>query len=109
MHRLRYIAFGALGVILILFVLSNRDMVVVQLLPLPYEVELSVALLFLLGVLFGLVTAWVVGFFGKVRSRKRQRQAERRARSLEKEVSTLESELTSGDTDEKDRPLLEKD
>lgn len=95
MQRFRYIAFGALGVLLVLFVLSNRESVVVQLLPLPYEMELSVALLFLLGFLLGLGTAWIAGLFGKVRSRSRRRQAEQRAKSLEKEVSTLESELSS--------------
>jgi uncharacterized integral membrane protein len=67
-----------IGLILIVFSVSNRDGVVVSFSPLPYEMSIPLFLLvfviFVVGVLVGGLLGWMGGHGARRRSRERRRR-----------------------------------
>ena len=76
-----------MAVLVILFAVSNRQPVTVEIWPLPYQVSLSLYAVLLLAVLIGFIAGgigmWMVG-----RERRRQhRRLRRHARDLEQSLA----------------------
>lgn len=79
--------------LLILFVLSNREPIALGLWPtdLAWDVPLSIAILIgaAIAFLFGALLVWI----GELAQRRRARRAEARVRLLEEQVAALQARL----------------
>ncbi|SDH11847.1 LapA family protein [Roseospirillum parvum] len=78
---------GPVGLICIIFAVSNRTLVGIEIWPLPWVVEMPLFLpiygVLLLGVLFGAVLAWI----GGGRTRERLRKVGSRAYALDRDLN----------------------
>ena len=92
------------GAVIVLFIVSNRDMVTLRLWPFPSEMILPQWLHFLLGFALGLAVAWYLGVVRRIRSHTQRRQAEKRAAALEAERDDLEARV---DEQAADAPISE--
>ena len=85
-------------ILVVLFALSNRQAIDLDIWPLPYTVTtpvyLALALAFLAGFLVGAAAMWLSD--GRVRSKARERGRE--VKTLERKMSGLEQELTKAQT-----------
>jgi uncharacterized integral membrane protein len=85
--------FLLIAVVLILFAVSNRELVSVGLWPLPFLVEVPLYLLCFLslaiGALIGVAIAWMAGH----RTRRELRARRRRIDALERELMATQSRL----------------
>ena len=82
---------GALvALLVILFAVSNRELVMVELWPLPYQMSLGLYALILLtllvGFMAGAVAMWLVGH----KKRRELRRLRRQARDLEESLARLQ-------------------
>jgi len=84
-----------LTAVLLVFALSNRVAVEVNLWPFPYTVPawLSAVLLAALGA--GFVMGLLVAYLGARRWRRKARQAERRLRLVERELAATQAQFAS--------------
>ena len=86
-----------IGLILIVFSISNRDGVVVSFSPLPFEMSIPLFLLvfaiFVLGVLVGGLLGWMGGHGARRRARERRRK-----------IAELESALRQAEEQAKKKP-----
>jgi uncharacterized integral membrane protein len=96
-----------IGLILIVFSVSNRDGVVVSFSPLPYEMSIPLFLLvfivFVVGILVGGLLGWMGGHGARRRARERRhriseletqlRQAEERQKTASQATTTQAAEL----------------
>lgn len=89
MHLLRWIIGLPVTIVLVVFAVANRQIVPVDLYPLPVMAELPVYLVvlgaLLTGFVLGLFAAWIAGH----RHRSQARAESRRASRLEREVERL--------------------
>ena len=104
MRSLSWIILFPLAVVLIVFAVSNRDAVLIDLWPLPISIEISLfVLLFaalVVGVFWGGVAAWLSGGDARKAARSKARelkQAETEIKRLKEQVSRLEADLRSGE------------
>lgn len=85
--------FLVIAVILILFAVSNREMVSVGFWPLPFLADVPLYLLcflsLLVGALIALAAAWTAGH----RNRRELRGRRRRIEALERELTATQSQL----------------
>lgn len=72
-----------------LFAISNLDNVKLSIWPLPFEVELPVFVIALIGLAVGFIAGGVVAWFSAGRARTRARAAERAVRSRDVEIEDL--------------------
>ena len=98
---LSWLAMTVVGVVVVVFSISNRGLVTFDFWPLPFlqdtPVYVPVLIAGFLGFLFGGTIAWVSA--GGTRSKARQ--ANRRASSLEKDLSILQEKIDELDTKRK--------
>ncbi len=80
-----------LGIIVISFAVSNRDLVALRLWPLPFEVEMQLFLPVLGALLVGFVTGGTIAWWSGGRTRRLARRQSSRLKSLTAEVKTLRS------------------
>jgi uncharacterized integral membrane protein len=84
-----------LAVIIVLFAISNREAVVVEIWPFPLRIEagLYAVILFavLIGFIIGLLAAWMSGR----RKRAELRAARKRMRDMEQSLARLNADLTA--------------
>jgi uncharacterized integral membrane protein len=85
--------FLVIAIVLILFAVSNREAVSVELWPLPFLADVPLYLLcflsLLFGVLIGVAVAWIAGH-GK---RRELRTRRRRIEALERELTATQSQV----------------
>ena len=86
------------AVLVIAFSISNRSLVTLELLPLPFSIEAPVYAVVLAGAVVGFIfgggIAWISGSSARSRARSlscRAESAERDARYLQEKVSKLEA------------------
>ncbi len=106
MKHLSWIILFPLAVLLIVFSVTNRDAIAIDLWPFPLMIDVPLfAVVFaalLVGVLWGGVSAWLNG--GKTRrtARLKSREAEMTAsenRRLKDRIATLEADARAAETD----------
>ena len=81
------------AVFLVLFTISNRPEIVVELWPLPYTLNLPLYLLLLVSAFFGFMAGVIITFFSSGVMRKNFRKAEKKAGNLEKELKKLKDDI----------------
>lgn len=93
---IRWIIGLPLAVVAIIFAVSNRQMVTVELWPFPWTADLPLYLLSLgtlaVGVLIGGIFAWASGSHKRAQSRSEKRHQDVRIRKLERENESLKQE-----------------
>ncbi|RMH40193.1 MAG: DUF1049 domain-containing protein [Alphaproteobacteria bacterium] len=108
MRILRYLVFGAVGIVLVVFAIANREPVVLR--PLPPELaeflgvdlglELPVFLVLFLGILLGLFLGFVWEWLREHRHRADAARRRREVEALRQEVESLRSVKESGPADD---------
>ena len=103
-RNLSWIILFPLAVVLIIFAVSNRDVVSVDLWPLPVSIEIPLfVLLFaalMIGVMWGGGAAWVSGGAARKAARAKAREARRadnEIKDLKGQVSKLEADVRSAE------------
>jgi uncharacterized integral membrane protein len=86
MRIVSWVALALVAVVLIVFAVSNREIVSVGLWPLPAQVELPLYLLVLGTLLAGFVVGELVAWIGGRRWRREARRSRNRIAMLEREV-----------------------
>ena len=81
------------AVFLVLFTISNRPEIIVELWPLPYTLNLPLYLLLLVSDFFGFMAGVIITFFSSGTMRKNFRKAEKKAGNLEKELKKLKDDI----------------
>jgi uncharacterized integral membrane protein len=76
-------------VIVILFAISNREMVPMRLWPLPGEIEAPLYILVLICVALGFLLGSGITWAGELGHKNRAARAERKAEDLERELSVM--------------------
>lgn len=74
------------ALIIVLFAISNREQVVVQIWPLPYQISLSLYAVILSGVFVGFVAGMIVAWIMGGARRREQRENRRQIRDLEQSL-----------------------
>ena len=90
MRLINSIIGAAVALLVILFAVSNRELVTVELWPFPYQLSLGlyavILLALLLGFLAGGIGMWLVGH----RKRRELRRLRRQSRDLEESLARLQ-------------------
>ena len=81
------------AVFLVLFTISNRPEIIVELWPLPYTLNLPLYLLLLVSAFLGFIAGVIITFFSSGTMRKNFRKAEKKAGNLEKELKKLRDDI----------------
>jgi uncharacterized integral membrane protein len=85
-----------LAAVAIIFAVSNRQMVTVELWPFPWTVDLPLYLLSLgtlaVGIVIGAVFAWTSGSHKRAQTRSQKRHQDIRIRTLERENEQLKTD-----------------
>jgi lipopolysaccharide assembly protein A len=74
------------ALIIVLFAVSNRDQVIVQVWPLPYQISLGLYAVILWAVLIGFVAGIIVAWIMGAARRRDLRESRRRIRDLEQSL-----------------------
>lgn len=90
------------AVVAVLFAISNRHAVELDLWPLPFSVDLPVYLAVLGPLALGLVAGGLIAWFAAGGSRRAARRERRRAQELERQVEVLRQPAN----DAEGRPLM---
>jgi uncharacterized integral membrane protein len=81
------------GLIVILFSVSNRRVVTLDLWPLPFLQKSQIFIPILIAAFIGLLFGGVITWLSAGRTRKKARQANRRASSLERDLDILQKKI----------------
>lgn len=92
-----WVAVVVAGALLTSFAISNRAMVELQLLPLPFVATLPLYLLVFAALIVGFVVGWLAAWFGGRRHRRESRRGRRRIGALERELAGIREKLGSKD------------
>jgi len=80
---------AVVAIFIVLFAVSNRAQVTVQVWPLPYQVSMGLYAVILwavlIGFIAGLIVAWILG----AARRREMREVRRRIKDLEQSLTTL--------------------
>ncbi len=95
MKVLYWVLAGVVALVLMLFAVSNREVVTIELWPLPVEgsmpLYLAILLILLIGILLGAVAAWI----SAGRWRRETRRLRRRVDALERELGATQAKLAA--------------
>ncbi|WP_404381097.1 lipopolysaccharide assembly LapA domain-containing protein [Caenispirillum salinarum] len=95
MKLIRWLIGLPLAAVAIIFAVSNRQMVTVELWPFPWTADLPLYLLSLgtlaVGIVIGALFAWTAGSHKRAQSRSEKRHQEIRIRNLEHENEQLKA------------------
>ncbi|EKV32445.1 hypothetical protein C882_2524 [Caenispirillum salinarum AK4] len=96
MKLIRWLIGLPLAAVAIIFAVSNRQMVTVELWPFPWTADLPLYLLSLgtlaVGIVIGALFAWTAGSHKRAQSRSEKRHQEIRIRNLERENDQLKAD-----------------
>jgi lipopolysaccharide assembly protein A len=81
------------AIVLILFAVFNREIVALELWPLPFEVSLPLYLPFFLALLVGFLIGATAAWVGGRGDRRELRRRRRRIEALERELAATQSQL----------------
>lgn len=99
-QHLRYLSWIVtvpLGIIVILFAVSNRELVVLTLWPLPFELEMSLFLPVLGALVIGFVAGGAIAWWSGGRYRRLARRQNSRLKSLTAEVEALRASTSQAE------------
>ena len=91
------------GTVVILFSISNRDTVIIDLWPLPVALPTPIYAIALAAGIIGFFSGGVVAWFSAGRFRRRARSASRKANNLEKDLSILKEKIGDLEVERKER------
>lgn len=81
------------GFLVILFSITNRQSVALDLWPLPLFVDVPIYAVVIATAVIGFIAGGIVAWFSGGRARRRARVESRRAHNLEKDLSTLNERI----------------
>lgn len=84
--------FWALSVILIFFVVSNRQIISISLYPLEYELELPIYFVFFAGLFFGLIVAGILLLYRRVKAATTLYRVKRENERLQTKIIDIEKD-----------------
>jgi|TARA_B110000444_G_scaffold15370_1_gene13228 hypothetical protein len=84
---------AVVGIIVLLFSISNRDLILIEFWPLSFVFESPVYFPALTFGLVGFLSGGTIAWLSAGTNRKNARKAKRRASSLEKDLTTLQSKI----------------
>jgi uncharacterized integral membrane protein len=84
-----FITMMVVGFLVILFSITNRQSVALDLWPLPLAVDVPLYAVVIATAVIGFIAGGIVAWFSGGRARRRARQESRRAHNLEKDLTTL--------------------
>ncbi|MEQ9447890.1 MAG: LapA family protein [Rhodospirillaceae bacterium] len=87
MKSIKSIVTAALALVIVLFAVSNRELVTVQIWPLPYQVSLGLYAVILLAVLVGLFAGLILAWIVSSGRRRELRSVRRQIRDLEQSLA----------------------
>ena len=90
------------GTVVVLFTISNRDTVIIDLWPLPVTLPTPIYAIALAAGIIGFVSGGIVAWFSAGRVRRRARTASRKANTLEKDLSTLKEKIVDLEDERKE-------
>ena len=96
-----WIAMVVVGILVVLFAISNRSIVTLELWPLPYFVPLPFYGAVLIAAFIGFVAGLVVAWFSAGGTRRKARYASRKASGLEKDLDKLKEKIDELETSRK--------
>ena len=82
-----------LAVIMISFTVSNHGDVVLQLMPLPFEMSIPVSLMGFIALLLGFLTGGGIVWINGQKTRRRASQAERKLNTQAREMAVMRDQL----------------
>ncbi len=88
-----FITMIVVGFVVILFSITNRQSVVLDLWPLPLFVDVPIYGVVIATAVIGFIAGGIVAWFSGGRARRRARVESRRAHNLEKDLSTLNERI----------------
>ena len=91
------------GFVVILFSISNRTQVTLDLWPLPFAVPTPIYAVALGAGIIGFIAGGIVAWFSAGRVRRRARFASRKANNLEKDLSVLKEKIGDLEDERKER------
>ncbi len=83
------------AVLVVLFAVSNRDVVVVQIWPFPLRIEAGLYAIILFAVLIGFMFGTVAAWMGGHRKRAELRAAKKRMREMEQSLAKQQADLAA--------------
>jgi uncharacterized integral membrane protein len=89
------------GVVVIVFSISNRSLVTLDFWPLPFLQDLPIYIPILATGFFGFLIGGIIAWFSAGGSRSKARQANRRASGLEKDLTILQGKIDELDAKRK--------
>jgi putative membrane protein len=100
MRLIYWLIAGPLIILAVLFALSNRDLVDLEIWPLPFSLPAPVYLVALGGLAVGFFAGGIVAWFGAGRTRARARAAERALRARDVELEDLRRKVKEAEVAE---------
>jgi putative membrane protein len=97
------LAIVVVGLVVIVFSISNRDGVNIDLWPLPFTPEIPIYVIVWAAGVVGFFAGGVVAWFSAGRVRRRARSASRKANSLEKDLGILKQKIDDLEDERKER------
>ncbi|HLI10929.1 MAG TPA: lipopolysaccharide assembly protein LapA domain-containing protein [Alphaproteobacteria bacterium] len=98
---------GALvAIVLILFAVSNRGAVALQIWPLPFSLELPLYAALLAALVIGFIAGGLGGWLGGFKWRRRARRAESEAAALRRQLAELRATAAAPPRDTPALPLM---
>ena len=88
-----FITMMVVGILVILFSITNRQSVALDLWPLPLFVDVPIYAVVIAAAVIGFIAGGIVAWFSGGRARRRARVESRRAHNLEKDLSTLNERI----------------
>lgn len=88
-----YFTMMVVGFLVILFSITNRQFVALDLWPLPLFVDVPIYGVVIAIAVIGFIAGGIVAWFSGGRARRRARLESRRAHNLEKDLSTLNERI----------------
>jgi lysylphosphatidylglycerol synthetase-like protein (DUF2156 family) len=100
MRLIYWLIAGPLIILAVLFALSNRELVDLQIWPFPFSLPAPVYLVALGGLAVGFFAGGIVAWFGAGRTRARARAAERALRARDVELEDLRRKVKEAEMKE---------
>lgn len=103
---LSWLAMFVVGVVVVLFSISNRSLVTLDFWPLPFLQDVPVYIPVLVAGFLGFVFGGTIAWFSAGGTRSKARKANRRASGLEKDLTILQGKID--ELDEKRKGIVPK-
>ena len=86
---------AVVALIVVLFAVSNRQPIVIEVWPFPFRIEASLYAVILVAILLGFVAGAIAAWMGGAEKRSALRAARKRTRELEQSVARLKDDVAS--------------